>query len=152
VTESNSAIVRRFVEDAIARGLLDHLSELVAEDYVGHLPFGDHYGLEGIQIDVAAWRVAFPDLAATIELLLVDGDVVVRRFTLRGTHEGPFLGLEATRKRMKVTGIAVDRLVAGRMVESWVAIDLYGLVRQLGGTVVPTSSDAERGKTIDGSP
>ena len=96
---------------------------LVAADHVGHLPIGDHYGPEGVRIDVAAYRAAFPDLSVTLEDLLADGDKVVRRFTLRGTHRHPFLGVPATREPVVLRGIAIDRLVDARLVESWVQID-----------------------------
>ncbi len=133
MTRTNDATVRRFVEEVLGDGNEDALPDLVAEDYVGHLPLGDHYGLDGARVDVAAWRGAFPDLAVTIEDLIPVRDRVVRRFVLRGTHRGPFLGLVATGRRIKVAGIAIDRLADGRIMESWVVIDLYGLVRQLGG-------------------
>ncbi len=59
----------------------------------------------------------------TLDDLLADGDKVVRRFTLRGTHRHPFLGVPASGEPVVLRGIAIDRLVGARLVESWVQID-----------------------------
>jgi steroid delta-isomerase-like uncharacterized protein len=120
---ANKEVVRRLTEDVLGRGELTLISELVAADYVGHFAIGDHYGPEGVRIEVAAYRTAFPDLAVTLDEILADGDTVVRRFTLRGTHHRPFLGVPASGRPVVLRGIAIDRLAAGRLVESWVQVE-----------------------------
>jgi steroid delta-isomerase-like uncharacterized protein len=130
--EENEAIVRRLIEQVINRGQTGLLAELVAADHVGHAPFGDHYGPEGLRIAVAEYRAAFPDLRVTVEDLVTAGDKVVHRFTLRGTHAGPFLGIPPTGRVVTVTGIAIDRLAGGKVAESWVSLDALNLLRQLG--------------------
>jgi predicted ester cyclase len=59
----------------------------------------------------------------TLDDLLADGDKVIRRFTLRGTHWGPFLGVPGSDRSVVLRGMAIDRLVDGRLVESWVHVD-----------------------------
>ena len=132
MTEDNKAVVRHLVDDVINRGKTDLLTELLATDHVGHEPLGDHYGPEGARIVVAEYRTAFPDLALTIEDLVATGDKVAWRFTLRGTHAGPFMGIPATGRVVTSAGIAIDHLVEGRIVESWLNLDALGLLRQLG--------------------
>jgi predicted ester cyclase len=122
-TYENKEIVRRLMEDVLGQGRMKLLSELVAAEYVGHFALGDHYGPGGVQIDVAAYRTAFPDLAVTLDDLLAEGDKVVRRFTLQGTHRGPFLGVTGSGRAVVLRGIAIDRLADGRLVESWVQVD-----------------------------
>lgn len=134
--QRNVEIVRRFVEEVINRGTTERLPQLVDLDHVGHDSLGDHYGPEGVRIDVAELRAAFPDLRVTIEDLLATGDRVARRFTLRGTHRGPFMGFPATGRAVSATGITIDRLADGKLAESWVCFDALGLLRQLG--AVPT--------------
>ena len=124
--------MRRFVEGVVNRGDARRLAELVAAAQRRHAPDGDLYEREGVRIDVAEWRAGLPDLELVLEGLVAEGDRVASRFVLRGTHAGPFLGIPATGRRVAVAGIAVDRLAAGRLAESWVSLDGLGLVRQVG--------------------
>jgi steroid delta-isomerase-like uncharacterized protein len=121
----NTSVVRRLMEDVWGRGQLQLLPTLVSEDYVGHLQIGDHYGPEGVRIDVAAYRTAFPDLTVTIDDLFAIGDRVVRRYTLRGTHLHAFLGAPGHGQTVVLHVVAIDRLVGGQLVESWVHGDSY---------------------------
>ena len=130
--EGNAAVVRRLVEEVLNRGRTGLLAELVAADHVGHDPLGDHYGPEGVRIVIAEHRAAFPDLRVTIEDLVAAGARVVCRFTLQGTHGGPFMGIPATGRPVAAAGIAIDRLAEGKVAESWVSLDALGLLRQLG--------------------
>jgi steroid delta-isomerase-like uncharacterized protein len=128
----NESVVRRLLEEVFNRGSTDLLTELVAADHVGHDPFGDHYGPEGLRIAVVEYRVAFPDLRVTVEDLVTEGDKVVHRFTLWGTHAGPFMGIPPTGRVVTAAGIAIDRLAGGKVAESWVSLDALNLLRQLG--------------------
>jgi steroid delta-isomerase-like uncharacterized protein len=120
---ANKALVRCLMTEVLGQGRLELISLVVAADYVGHLPIGDHYGPKGVRIDIAAYRAAVPDLAVSLDDLLADGDRVVRRFTLRGTHRGAFLGVPASGQEVVVRGIAIDRIARDQLVESWVHID-----------------------------
>ena len=111
MAEANETVVRRLMEEVLNRGQTGLLAELVAADHVGHDPLGDHYGPEGLRIVIAEHRAAFPDLRVTVEDIVAEGDKVVRRFTLRGTHGGPFMGIPATGRAVTAAGIAIDRLV-----------------------------------------
>jgi steroid delta-isomerase-like uncharacterized protein len=134
--EGNEAVVRRLIEEVLNRGQTGALAELVATDHIGHDPFGDHFGPEGMRIVVAEFRTAFPDLALTIEDLITAKDKVVWRFTLRGTHGGPYMGIPSTGQVVTADGIAIDRLVDGRIAESWVSLDALSLLRQIGALAV----------------
>jgi hypothetical protein len=70
----------------------------------------------------------------TIEDLIAEGDRVAYRFTLRGTHTGPFLAVAATGPQVTATGIGIGRLADGKLVERWVSLGVLGLLRQLGTT------------------
>ena len=139
---ANKEVVRRLVEEVLGGGRMQVLVDLVAPEHVGHFPLGDHYGPEGVRLDIAALRSAFPGLTVDLEDLLVDGEYVVRRFTLRGVHDGPFLGVPATGCRVELAGIGIDRLSKGQIVESWVQLDGLGFFRQLGMSAVVNDGDA----------
>jgi predicted ester cyclase len=127
-----AAVVGRLVDDVINGGDTALLRSLLAPEHVTHDPTGDLYGPEGLRIDIAAYRAGFSDLSMTTDELLTCGDRVVRRFTLQGTHDGPFMGVPPTGRRVAFSGIALHRLAAGRLVETWLAYDSLGLLRQLG--------------------
>jgi predicted ester cyclase len=122
-TQENKEIVRRLMDEVLSLGRMEILPELVAAEYVGHFAIGDHYGPAGVRIEVVAYRTALPDLVVTLEDLLADGDKVIRRFTLRGTHRGRFIGAPPSGRLVALRGIAIDRLTEGRLVESWIQID-----------------------------
>jgi predicted ester cyclase len=82
---------------------------------------------------------AFPDFAAIIEDLFGEGDRVVARFTLSGTHRGAFAGAQPTNRRITWTSIRIYRFTDGKTVESWAMQDRLGLLTQLG----LVQSDAE---------
>ncbi len=127
----NKALVRRFLEEVINGGNTALLAELATDDHVRHAPDGDLYGREGVRIDVAAWRAGFPDLRLVVEDLIAEGDRVAYRYWLYGTHGGPFLAVPAAGRAVAVAGFGVDRVVGGRLAESWVCFDAIGLLRQL---------------------
>jgi steroid delta-isomerase-like uncharacterized protein len=132
MSEQNCAVVRRFIDKAFNNGETRLLAELIAPEHVSHLPNGDHYGPEGVRIDIDCFRNAFPDFNLAIEDMIDAGDAVVYRFTARGTHEGPFMGVPASGKRVAITGIGIDLLSDGRSIERWVQFDSAGLLQQLG--------------------
>jgi steroid delta-isomerase-like uncharacterized protein len=132
--EGNDAVVRRLLEEVVNNGCTDLLAALVAADHIGHDPLGDHYGPEGMRIAVAEYRTAFSGLQVTAEDFVTEEDKVVHRFTLRGTHTGPFMGIPPTGRVVTVSGIAIDRLANGKVAESWVSLDALNLLRQLGAT------------------
>jgi steroid delta-isomerase-like uncharacterized protein len=152
--QPDEATMRRLIDEVYGEGREELLTELVAAEYIGHLPLGTHYGPDGVRIDVAAWRAAFPDLSVAIDELFVCDERIVRRFELRGTHRGAFLGFPASGQRIAVTGMAIDRLETGKLVESWEAIDLHRLLRQIGAIDPPERGQkgSERANLNDREP
>jgi predicted ester cyclase len=72
-----------------------------------------------------------------VEDQIAEGDKVVTRYTVSGTHQGEFFGVAPTGKRITMSGIMVDRLEDGKMVEEWPEYDLLGVMRQLGAVPAP---------------
>jgi predicted ester cyclase len=79
---------------------------------------------------------AFPDLQVHVEDLVAEGEKLVTRYSVRGTHKGDLMGIPATGKEISITGTAIDRFENGLSVEHWEIIDQLGLMQQLG--VIPT--------------
>jgi steroid delta-isomerase-like uncharacterized protein len=136
-TEENKAIVRRWFEEVINHQRVDRAGELVTPDYVDHgaLP-GQAPGLEGAKQKWAMYIAAVPDLHGTVEDMLAEGDEVAARWTAEGTHQGELLGVPATGKRFRFSGISICRLAEGKMAEQFEQWDRLDLMQQLG--VIPS--------------
>jgi steroid delta-isomerase-like uncharacterized protein len=78
------------------------------------------------------YRAAFPDLRVEVESQVAEGDLVVTRWASTGTHEGDLPGLPASHNKVTVTGIAIDRLENGKIVEAWGNWDTLGMMQQIG--------------------
>jgi predicted ester cyclase len=118
--QENKAISNR-VAQAISEGHLDTLDELMAPELA-----------EEFKRDLTELRRAFPDYAGTNVEQIAEGDKVANRFVFLGTHLGEFEGVTPTGKRIEFIGQSIDRVVEGRIVESWVEVDMLGVMRQLG--------------------
>jgi steroid delta-isomerase-like uncharacterized protein len=114
VSERNKAQVRRVIEEIYNRGDLAVVDELAASDLVIHASSQEIRGRDGAKQYVAALRAGFPDLHLTVEGQVAEGDMVVTRWTARGTHTGAFQGISATGKAVRVAGTDIDRIIDGK--------------------------------------
>ena len=138
-SETNKTVSRRFFEEVFGKGKLNVLDEIIAKDHVNSGPgslSGLPTGPEGTKQLVTVYRNAFPDVHFTIDEQLAEGDKVMTRWTAHGTHQGELVGIPATGNLSTVTGIAIDRLVNGKIAESWGIFDQFRMMQQLG--VIPT--------------
>ena len=129
----NKAVVSSFVEEVINQGRLERVADLVALDFVELDPLpGQQQGREGLKQVIAAIRTAFPDIHWVIEEMVGEGDKVFSRFTWQGTHRGEFFGVPGTGRQITVKGMVVDRVLAGKMVDSRILMDTLSMMTQLG--------------------
>jgi steroid delta-isomerase-like uncharacterized protein len=141
MSDANKTVSRRLTEEALNQGKYDVIEELVAPTFVNHDPLtGDTKGLEATREVIEGYRSAFPDLKITIEDQLAERDLVATRWTAKGTHKGELLGIAPTGKESTVTGLTIDRIKDGKIVESWNNWDTLGMLRQLG--IVPELATA----------
>lgn len=131
-SDENKAVMRRFIEEVFNEKRLDRVDALVAEDYVDHgaLP-GQAPGREGAKQRWAMFNAAIPDMRTTIEDMVAEGDTVVVRYTVEGTHQGELLGMPPTGKRLRFSGINITRMAGGKLAEHWAEMDTLGLMQQL---------------------
>ena len=130
--EENKRTVRRFFEVGPSKGDLDAANELLTPGFVLHVPLPCSPGVQGIDEVVTACRAAFENLNVTVEDMLAEEDRVAARFTARGIHKGPFMGLPPTGKPITMTGMEIFRLENGKIAELWGEANLIGLMQQLG--------------------
>jgi steroid delta-isomerase-like uncharacterized protein len=84
-------------------------------------------------------RMAFPDIAITVESVLAEGDWVAFRGVITGTHDGPFLGIPATGRAIRVGIVDMVRIEDGRFTDQWGGPDMLDLLRQIGAEISPPS-------------
>jgi len=133
-TKINMTTIRRFWEGFNSHNL-NIWDEVCAPDFINHDP-----GLPTPDADLATIKQtiahlmfgAFPDMQAMEEDLFADGDKVVTRRILRGTHQGEFMGIAPTGKAVTAGGVGLSHLSAGKIKEQWVYFDALGLLHQVG--------------------
>jgi predicted ester cyclase len=119
-------------EIGIRDGDMTLIDEVFAPAYINHAwSPGTPPGTSRIKQSVTSLHTVFPDAHYKIDDQLVDGDKVVTRYRATGTHEGEFLGMEATGKYGEMDGISIDRIQDGKIVETWYVIDAYGYLNSL---------------------
>jgi steroid delta-isomerase-like uncharacterized protein len=138
-TEQNKELVRQLVEEIFNRGNSSLFDEAFAPDFVEHeeLPPGIPDGREGAKQLIAVMRSAFPDFHVTIDDMIAEGDKVVIRQTWSGTHQGEFMGMPPTGKRVSFGVFDIIRIEGGKFVEHWGQMDSMGLMQQLGAGPTP---------------
>lgn len=134
--DANREIGRRVLEEMWGQGKLELADRLYAPEYVDHASRGPEKGTvtgpQGIKDAVTLFRGAFPDLTYTVHETMAERDLVMTRFSARGTHRATFLGVQPSGKEITYTGTDINRITDGRIVESWVHYDALGLLEQLG--------------------
>ncbi len=113
--------------------------ELIAPDYVGHDPVSPEYirGPEGVKEFASMYRNAFPDVQLSVEQQLAEGDMVATRWVANGTHLGDLMGIAPTGNRVTVAGTSVERIVDGKIEETWDNYDALGMMQQIGAVPAP---------------
>ena len=130
MSEENKALARRSWE---AANNPDTIDEVYAADLVWHEPDQDIRGYEQAKQFVSTFFTAFPDLNATVEDVIAEGDKVVTRWTIRGTHQGEIEEFgPPTGKQTELQGISIHRIEGGKIVEEWNRYDNLSLLQQLG--------------------
>jgi steroid delta-isomerase-like uncharacterized protein len=136
MSERNKAAFRRF-HDAANSGdaelLAKTIDEIFMPDVILRTPLPvQATGAQAIKEVFARLHRAFPDLHVTVEDLIEEGDKVVGRNSVRGTHQGEYMGLPPTGKPVSYNEIIIFRFADGRIAETWGVVDVLAQLRQLG--------------------
>ncbi len=131
-TEENKALVRRAWE-IVSPDNLDLIEEVYAPDLVWHEPDQDIRGYDQAKQFVSTFFAAMPDINITVEDLIAEGEKVVSRYTIRGTHQGETEEFgPPTGRQMQLEGITIHRFEDGKIVEEWERYDNLSVMQQLG--------------------
>lgn len=132
-TEENKSRTRRFMEEVFNKGNMKVMDELLAPNFVEHNPFpGQGPGAEGVKRVFTELRQAFPDLHVVVDDLIAEGDKVVMRSTMTGTHKGTWMNTPPTGKQIKVEAVDIVRMSGGKATDHWGVTDALTMMQQLG--------------------
>ena len=124
-TEENKLLVRRYLEEVVNTGNVGRLAEFIASNYVEvYRNVRYPVGIDGAKKHVLGGRETYPDIHVEIELQIAEADWVVTQITARGTHKGTWLGMKPTGRVLEFTGVNIDKVVDGRIVEHGGAANL----------------------------
>jgi predicted ester cyclase len=120
---SQAETARRALEDVCSGRELDRAGDVYHPQFVDHVNALEYHGLTGARKSVALYLALLPDLRFVVDEQISEGDRVVSRWTLTGTHRG---------RRVRMWGIVISRFEDDKIVEDWAASDTLTLARQLG--------------------
>lgn len=151
-TVDNAAKSNHYYEELWNNRNFDVIEDWIAPDFVGHYTSQPEpvRGPDGFRRFVDETLTAFPDARMTILDQVVEGEKVVSRVELRGTHEGPLLGFAPTGQPVTVTYIGIELYRDGLCVEEWVYSDDLALSRQIKALPEPGSRAERLGWALHG--
>jgi predicted ester cyclase len=114
---------RRALEEVCSGRDPDGFEDVYSEKFVDHVNAMEYHGTDGARRSVALYLELFPDLQFMVDEQVTEGDRVVSRWTLHGTHRG---------RKVRLTGIVISRFEDGKIVEDWASSDTIEILRQLG--------------------
>ena len=137
MSEENKAIIRRFYEEVMNRGNVHLLDEIMVPDFKDHgeTLFGDSEDRATLKLGIIATHNILSDFNVQLHDIMADGEMVGVRGTMRCTQQGQFLGVAPSGNELSWTGLAMFRVVNGKIVERWFNSDSLSVVQQLG--IVP---------------
>ena len=134
--KNNANLVREFIDAVLNLGNVEAPGKYFHEDVLEQVHFPEKArdsGLSGLKDALRGFLVAFPDMHWSVEEQIEEGDKVVSRFVWSGTHRVEFLGgVAATGRSVSVWGIAIDRVVDGKIKDTRIIMDALGLMAQMG--------------------
>jgi steroid delta-isomerase-like uncharacterized protein len=139
---TNEELLRTACRVIWTEGDTDRIEEFYAEDFQSHVsPVGPSWGsgLRDLKTLADQLRSAFPDYRESIEDLICDGDRVMVRLTIKGTHNGALGGVPATGREIEITDMSIFRIANGRIAEQWALSDYMSLYLQLGLIELPVA-------------
>jgi predicted ester cyclase len=143
----NKKVVRKYIEEVINTGDVGEINKFVSADYTEVFE-GKRYpiGIQGAKEHILGVRQTYPDLTLTIDRQIADGDYVATCITAQGTHSGHWLGIKPTGKMVTYTGVNIDKVVDGRIVEHGGAANMLGPLIEIGAVriVGDETSSAEK--------
>jgi len=129
--QANQAVVQRFYDEVVNNKNFDAFAEVFDPNMVEH-----SLGIGVILTDTEI-LTAFPDLHLTVDLLVVEGDLVTAVVTTKGTHQAEFMGVAPTGNPISWSSIDIWRVKDGKITDVWHDFPNEDILQQVGYTLVP---------------
>jgi steroid delta-isomerase-like uncharacterized protein len=136
-SDNNKSLVRRWVTELWNKGNLAMASEVFAPTYTHRTPAATFPNLEAFLQMISDFRTSVPDVQVAIQDLFAEDDKVVFRWLLTGTHRGVLFGIPSTNKAISQSGMTIQRVENGKIVEAWAEFNANGLRQYLAETSSP---------------
>lgn len=145
LTEEEAKVLMDQYMDTMNKNDLDLVNEIIAPEFVMHSAFFPEpiKGIEGYKALVTNTSKTFSDFNATIEEVSVKGNKVWSRFSMEGINTGPLGDIPATGKKFHISGLAITRIVNGKIVEDETFWNVLSFYQQLGFTLTPPQVQVE---------
>ena len=135
MSEENKELLRRWFEEVWNKGRADAIVEMFDENGIAHGlsddPTKPIKGPTDFTPFHTTFRAAFPNMIINVDDMVAEGDKVAARCSVRGKHEGDFMGRAATQSPVEFTGMTILRIDNGKIVEAWNNFDFMTMNRQL---------------------
>ena len=137
--QANTALVLYVVEKFWNQKNVNVLGETHSPDSIAHNPIipGQPLPFDFYKQVCLIYISAFPDMKATTEDIIAEGDKVVIRWTATGTHQGELMGIPASGRQVTWTGMTIYRFANGKIVENWWVYDALGMMQQITAQTIP---------------
>ncbi|MBM4258454.1 MAG: ester cyclase [Deltaproteobacteria bacterium] len=134
-SDNSKSLVRRWVTEVWNKGNLAVANDVFAPTYFHRTPAATFPNLEAFLQMISDFRVAVPDTQVAVQDLFAEDDKVVFRWVLTGTHRGTLFGIAPTNRAISLSGMTIQRVENGKIVEAWAEFNAGGLRQHLLGTV-----------------
>jgi predicted ester cyclase len=129
---TNKELVRQFYKDVYVDWNMSRADEVLSPQFTSHdWPESGPTGPKAFRNYYLAFRSAVPDARYEVDDLIAEGDRVVVRWRMLGTHKGAFRSIAPTGRPIVLKGIAIYRVEGGKLMERWVVSDLYGALEEI---------------------
>ena len=123
---NNKELIKYFYEVVVSENLLDELPQYISENCVQKIGGNEIFiGINGMRQHLVAVKKTYPDYTMEIIRQFEIGETVITEFIMRGTHKGEFLGITPTNKVIEMTGVDIDKVVNGKIVEHGGAVNTF---------------------------
>ena len=133
-TEQNKKIIQRLFNEGMTERKFQVFDELISDKFVNHGIPNAQTGPKGFLAIVQLFLQGFPDMKINILEIVAEGETVATRGYLSATHNGVFMGVNASGKKVRIDYIDFWKLENGKCMENWVQMDIAGVMQQIGST------------------
>ena len=131
--DQNKELVAQYIQEVLNTGNIASIDEFIGQDYT-EVYKNQRYkiGIEGAKKHILGVRETYPDLHLTINQQFTDGNWVITSYTMTGTHTGLWMNIKPTGKKVEITGVNIDKISDGRIVEHGGAANLFEPLLEIG--------------------